>query len=915
MAAVDVTDADADDPSVERLHTLSELLFQAQSDISGIEQKLAPDAPFPKANELKEIGTKIAVLNGDVDKLQLQVDATSPGSSAARTKRKELTALTAALSERVHALPSQLTRVVTAAADSFKQLGNEHFKAGRYDSAIVQYSEAINVDRKSPVYYSNRSAAYQAKGKWREAAADARESLSRDVSFVKAYLHLIRCCLQLKEPAEAAKALQSAPLALVNNHAELAALSQTVQSEIKQAGNAALKAGQHDAAIQQYSLAISLDAAQPVYFSNRSAVYQAKRMWREAAADAQQAIKLDRLFAKGYLHLAKCQVQMGQHDDARTTLQQGLTRLQEAALPQASYAPLQDLMRTIRAGDGASSASSASAAPPSSPMPGPLPQPPPPPRRRHPPPGAARRAAAFKEQGNAKYKVGDYAAALRCYSQAIGVDNTNGAYYGNRAAAWMMLGKYDKVVEDCAEGLRRETAAGELWKLRTRMATALLQLGKFERAVDGLQEGLHRSGSDSAAAAALQKQLATARELQTAMTVGEGALSEGATTKAKQCFAKLLGGGVTQCAGVLLLASRAHLQASEPIDAARLAQRAIALDADLLPAYVVRAEALHAMGQSEKAIKHLREALQRDPDNAEAGAKLKRLRRLVQDMQKLTDAISRAMGSRLFEEAIGHCSEALKMADGDKRVSAPIFADRAKAYQRLARSRLRGETRKEREAAAAAAGGGGGGGGASGVDGAGSARLPSSDAPPDEDEEDPRAGERACWRRCLQDATSAIYNDAELLQPYLLKAEALQQMERWAEALGVLEACVNSEPSRRSDQQVLQKVAEAQFLVKKAQRPDLYALLGVTGMGCKASEKEIRAAYKKAALECHPDRFSDKGDAERKAAEAKFKELGEALDILTDDFKRKLWDEGHDAESIAQRVAMRDQQQQQQRPR
>ena len=478
MAAVDVTDADADDPSVERLHTLSELLFQAQSDISGIEQKLAPDAPFPKANELKEIGTKIAVLNGDVDKLQLQVDATSPGSSAARTKRKELTALTAALSERVHALPSQLTRVITGAADSFKQLGNEHFKAGRYDSAIVQYSEAINVDRKSPVYYSNRSAAYQAKGKWREAAADARESLSRDVSFVKAYLHLIRSCLQLKEPAEAAKALQSAPLALVNNHAELAALSQTVQSEIKQAGNAALKAGQHDAAIQQYSLAISLDAAQPVYFSNRSAVYQAKRMWREAAADAQQAIKLDRLFAKGYLHLAKCQVQMGQHEDARTTLQQGLTRLQEAALPQASYAPLQDLMRTIRAGDGASSASSASAAPPSSPMPGPAPAAA---SASSPSPPAAgsreERAAAFKEQGNAKYKVGDYAAALRCYSQAIGVDNTNGAYYGNRAAAWMMLGKYDKVVDDCAEGLRRETAAGELWKLRTRMATALLQLG------------------------------------------------------------------------------------------------------------------------------------------------------------------------------------------------------------------------------------------------------------------------------------------------------------------------------------------------------------------------------------------------------------------------------------------------------
>ncbi|MFB0926452.1 MAG: DnaJ domain-containing protein, partial [Acidimicrobiales bacterium] len=65
----------------------------------------------------------------------------------------------------------------------------------------------------------------------------------------------------------------------------------------------------------------------------------------------------------------------------------------------------------------------------------------------------------------------------------------------------------------------------------------------------------------------------------------------------------------------------------------------------------------------------------------------------------------------------------------------------------------------------------------------------------------------------------------------------------------------------------------------------------------------------RAALEWHPDRHSDKSAEARKEAEVKFKELGEALDVLTDEFKRKLWDEGHDLESIAQRVQMRDQQQ------
>ena len=179
----------------------------------------------------------------------------------------------------------------------------------------------------------------------------------------------------------------------------------------------------------------------------------------------------------------------------------------------------------------------------------------------------------------------------------------------------------------------------------------------------------------------------------------------------------------------------------------------------------------------------------------------------------------------------------------------------------------------------------------------------------DDEEEDPRNGVTSCWRRCLQECGSAIYADPTLAAAYLLKAEALQQMDRFSEAEQALVALLNADPSKRSDQSILQKVAEAQFLVKKSQRPDLYALLGVKGVGSKASEKEIRQAYKRAALECHPDRFSDKGEAERKEAERKFKELGEALEILTDDFKRKLWDEGHDIESINQQVQMRDQQQ------
>lgn len=64
---------------------------------------------------------------------------------------------------------------------------------------------------------------------------------------------------------------------------------------------------------------------------------------------------------------------------------------------------------------------------------------------------------------------------------------------------------------------------------------------------------------------------------------------------------------------------------------------------------------------------------------------------------------------------------------------------------------------------------------------------------------------------------------------------------------------------------------------------DFYQTLGVNKS---ASEAEIKKAYRKLALEYHPDR--NKGD---KASEAKFKEVTEAYEVLSDAGKRKQYDQ------------------------
>lgn len=80
-----------------------------------------------------------------------------------------------------------------------------------------------------------------------------------------------------------------------------------------------------------------------------------------------------------------------------------------------------------------------------------------------------------KDEGNEFYKKGDYRAAIDAYSLAIAEAPEEPSFYGNRAAANMMILAYESAIEDCDKAIALSPG---MVKAYFRKGKALATLGK-----------------------------------------------------------------------------------------------------------------------------------------------------------------------------------------------------------------------------------------------------------------------------------------------------------------------------------------------------------------------------------------------------------------------------------------------------
>jgi len=215
-----------------------------------------------------------------------------------------------------------------------------------------------------------------------------------------------------------------------------------------------------------------------------------------------------------------------------------------------------------------------------------------------------------KNAGNEQYKAQNYQAALRLYSDAIALCPEASAYYGNRAACYMMLGDYKAALRDSRQAILIDE---KFEKGYVRVAKCCIALGDIVGAEQTIKR-LHEIDANSTALKTEEQQCKQLRALE---------------QKAAQCFEKndyrtaMFHADsalkiAPDCMKFKLLKAECLALLGRTEQANDVAISCMKADSSSADAVYVRGLCLYYSDNLEKGLTHFQRALALDPDHSNA---------------------------------------------------------------------------------------------------------------------------------------------------------------------------------------------------------------------------------------------------------------------------------------------------------
>lgn len=270
-----------------------------------------------------------------------------------------------------------------------------------------------------------------------------------------------------------------------------------------------------------------------------------------------------------------------------------------------------------------------------------------------------------KENGNQFYKIKNYRSALPFYTEAIDLCPEIAAYYGNRAACYMMLNRYTEALEDARKAVTLDT---QMVKAYVRIAKCGIALGDLTTAEQALNKIKELDTSNTLTA----NEVRSLELMKQYENDANNAYDKKDFRKVVYCMDRVLD-QAPSCARYKVRKAECLAFLGRYQEAQEIANSILHLDKGNADAIYVRGLCLFYQDNVEKAFSHFQQVLRLAPDHKKAMDIYKKAKQLKQKKEEGNEAFKAGR----YQEAYNLYTEALKIDPLNIKTNAKLYFNKA----------------------------------------------------------------------------------------------------------------------------------------------------------------------------------------------------------------------------------------------